>query len=583
MGILTPKLNSVLFLNTKKLNIFQSIVAVFLLLGFSAFSASAKEKSFSVADPIITRTVSNTENCNSNPDYSMWLDLEGISQRFRSTSGTFVEYDDGTASLEMTVVNTSNSDLSFDLYVTFSDRTFDAPSGSPRENRCNDTNSSDWHYYTSMNGTATGTNGYQGAVFTLMRTGPAFQLGQGANNSDNTNRFGASGWFELSIVSEPNNNPLNIRINDGMRRGDLNFNLSGEPLQPCSNVDNGGEIAGPNPVCFEFNNPGLITSVSLPSGGSGDLEYLWLSSTSGCPTDLSQAINGANNFTFNPGPISQTTWYVRCSRRFGCTDWELGESNCVRIDYQESCGDPAPTGWTLNCEDDQSVEIIGEGIRCQNSYTLNIPNANDVVQIVAEVVYKGTTANPTQLMIKTNNELAIVPAEFTNPARAFYFRTTFGPASEVVLENIPNACNAQSLILYVFRQGGQTTASTGQFVQTWIYHDTHCETLEIPTAPATRDVEIEVPLSEITTDGRIAIVRAEVVDNPSINAEVIIDDVNQGDALYIAKLILRDVAPLEDEIQICVESPFPTSTTPDGQSLVYSGGCLLYTSPSPRD
>ncbi len=572
MGIFTPKFNSALRLNSQKLNFLQTIVVVFLFLGITAFSVSEKNHSnSSLLETVAARTVMNTQSCHSNLDYAFWLDLNGLSRSFRATNGTFTEFDDGTAVLEMQVVNVDNSNLRFDVSMNYSGRTFSTPANSPKENSCSTMNTNDWYYYTSNSGTAIGSNGYEGALLSFVGNGPTMQLGHGANVTDPSGSFGGSGWLQVTVESQPNNNHLDFNVSNGLRKGDVNINLSGDPLSSCLNVTDGGEIAAPNPVCFGLNDPGLITSISLPSGGSGDIEYIWLKSTIDCEQSNATVISGANEANYNPGPIDQTTWFRRCARRAGCTSFDFGESNCVRIDFNESCGEPAPTGWTLNCEDDQSVEIIGEGIRCQNSYNINIPNANDVVQIVAEVVYKGQSANPSQLTIKTDNETAIVPAEFTNPARAFYFRTTFGPASQITLEHIPNACQAQSLILYVFREGGQTTASTGQFVQTWIYHDTHCETLEIPTAPATRDVEIEVPLSEITTDGRIAIVRAEVVDNPSINAEVIINDVNQGDALYIAKLVLEGVAPLEDEIEICVESPFETATTPNGQSLVYSG------------
>ena len=97
---------------------------------------------------------------------------------------------------------------------------------------------------------------------------------------------------------------------------------------PCNNVTSGGSIAGNETQCLSYD-PGVISNVTSPSGGSGAREYLWLSSTTGCPTQLSQAIPGATGATYNPGTINQTTYYVRCSRRAGCTDWTQGESNCV--------------------------------------------------------------------------------------------------------------------------------------------------------------------------------------------------------------------------------------------------------------
>ena len=573
MGIITPKLKQqTKLLFNQKLKFIQSLFAVMLLSNISGFAHLGKMESSMMAEPIFNRAVWNTNSCFSAGDYALYLNINGLDKHFASSEGTFVEYDDGTAELNMYVINNEDATKRFQVQAFFTGRTFSAPAGSPKNNSCSNFNNNDWYYYTSTQGTLTGVNGYAGAVLSFDRLGPAFQLGNGANVTDGSGNFGASGWLDLTIESQPNNGHINFVVVDGgLNQGDFNIQLSGNPFPPCVNVTDGGSISGPGPVCPTANDPGLITSTALPTGGSGDIEYLWLSSTVSCPNSLQDFISGATNATYNPGPINQTTWFVRCSRRAGCDSWDFGESNCVKIEMLDNCGDPAPTGWTVSCEDDQSVEIIGEGIRCQNNFTINIPDAADVVQVVAEVVYKGTNANPSQLTIRTNNETAIVAAEYTQPSRAYYFRTTFGPANQVVLDHIPNACQAQSLLLYVFRSGGNTTASTGRFVQTWLYQGQHCEILEIPTAPAIRDVEIKVPLSEITSDGRIAIVRAEVVDNPAVNAEVIINDYNQGDALNIATLVLSGVAPLEDEIEICVESPVGTNTTPNGQSLVYAG------------
>ncbi len=104
----------------------------------------------------------------------------------------------------------------------------------------------------------------------------------------------------------------------------------------CNNVTNGGTISGDETGCGSYN-PGMITSSAAPSGGSGAIEYLWLSSTTGCPRYLNQAIDGANGATYNPGTISQTTYYVRCSRRAGCDVWTAGESNCVVKTVDNNC------------------------------------------------------------------------------------------------------------------------------------------------------------------------------------------------------------------------------------------------------
>ncbi|GAB4246899.1 MAG: hypothetical protein Kow0027_08270 [Saprospiraceae bacterium] len=99
----------------------------------------------------------------------------------------------------------------------------------------------------------------------------------------------------------------------------------------CDNVINGGVVEGnefgcPNPDW----DPSLITNVVLPTGGTGDLEFVWIFTTDD-PTDpFAQwtPIPNTNAPEFDPGPISVTTYFRRCARRSGCTDY-VGESNII--------------------------------------------------------------------------------------------------------------------------------------------------------------------------------------------------------------------------------------------------------------
>ncbi len=99
----------------------------------------------------------------------------------------------------------------------------------------------------------------------------------------------------------------------------------------CDNVTNGGEITGDEVGCANpLWDPGLITSVSLPSGGTGALEYVWMYTTDDptLPIILWNAVPNSNTPELDPTPISVTTYYTRCSRRAGCTFY-VGESNYV--------------------------------------------------------------------------------------------------------------------------------------------------------------------------------------------------------------------------------------------------------------
>ena len=99
----------------------------------------------------------------------------------------------------------------------------------------------------------------------------------------------------------------------------------------CENVTNGGEIEAdefgcPNPTW----DPSLITSVSLPTGGTGTLEYIWIFTTDDptLPNAFWNPIPGSTGPEYDPDPITETTYYRRCARRSGCTDY-IGESNII--------------------------------------------------------------------------------------------------------------------------------------------------------------------------------------------------------------------------------------------------------------
>lgn len=98
---------------------------------------------------------------------------------------------------------------------------------------------------------------------------------------------------------------------------------------PCNNLTSGGQIAGDQSECGTYD-PAPITSVMLPNGGSGTIEYVWMTANEPIYPDASNAspIPNSNSATYDPGPITQTTYYRRCARRVGCTVY-AGESNDI--------------------------------------------------------------------------------------------------------------------------------------------------------------------------------------------------------------------------------------------------------------
>ncbi|MGE3166881.1 MAG: hypothetical protein AB7O52_18400, partial [Planctomycetota bacterium] len=150
-------------------------------------------------------------------NHAIWLSFGG------STTKTFVfdppaelhEFPDGTAWLTGVAHRKDNPSQQLVVDVNFSGRLNPgdpghAPSGSPAISSSSPALASNggaavpgnWYYYVETTGTFTGAGSLDGLVVQVSRRGPAFQVGTGANQKNM--HFGASGWLDLTTLSQPN-------------------------------------------------------------------------------------------------------------------------------------------------------------------------------------------------------------------------------------------------------------------------------------------------------------------------------------------------------------------------------------------
>ncbi len=121
--------------------------------------------------------------------------------------------------------------------------------------------------------------------------------------------------------------------------------VDGGLFDACLNITTTGEICCDQTLCGPGNDPAPITSVAPASGGGGATLYLWMYSTSNTPVSGGgwTTVPGANGPSYDPGPISQTTYFVRCAKSATCTTWL--ESNVVKITVgTEAVADILPPG-----------------------------------------------------------------------------------------------------------------------------------------------------------------------------------------------------------------------------------------------
>ena len=147
--------------------------------------------------------------------------------------------------------------------------------------------------------------------------------------------------YQFSLPNQGNDDSIDSDANSTGRTStftvvagqmdNLSFDAGIHP--ECDNVLNGGAIIETQTICAG-DTPDVLVNDILPTGGSGALEYIWLTNTTGSPFSNTNPewtiIPGAVNETYAPGPIFGNTFFIRCARRAGCTDY-LGESNIVSI------------------------------------------------------------------------------------------------------------------------------------------------------------------------------------------------------------------------------------------------------------
>ena len=161
---------------------------------------------------LVTPDIANSMNCTdayNNTSWSMWLGSLPTAYKYYSVvSGSFEEFDNGTAQLNVTLVNANNPDAGFTVSASYAGgftwAEWDAqgfPTGFKADCGGLDANYQDWTYYIMDDGaTLTGWGDYAGSVLTISHAPNnnyfGYQVGQGANNL--TPAFGSGGWFEYS-------------------------------------------------------------------------------------------------------------------------------------------------------------------------------------------------------------------------------------------------------------------------------------------------------------------------------------------------------------------------------------------------
>jgi len=238
------------------------------------------------------------------------------------------------------------------------------------------------------------------------------------------------------------------------------------------------------------------------------------------------------------------------------------------------CNDPdcacyVGNSWSYGCADTLCVEVIGMGNKNQTTATLSVGDTTGVEMVVLEATFSGGNTPPTQVTFSSSTGESITEdliyfAGHSGTSGDRYFRTIMHPAASYsVSVGSGYADNAESFVLYVFKKC-EDRSSFGEFVHKSFYAATETVSFNIPANPFPRDIEITVPLAELTNDGRIVNVHASA---GPVSESLTIDNFNLGNSLNITPITLKNVPGNVTTLTVSVESP----TGGVGQSLYLSG------------
>lgn len=216
------------------------------------------------------------------------------------------------------------------------------------------------------------TNGVSGVTVKLIRAGNDGLFGTADDVVVTTTTTNATGYYLISCVTpgtyilEFSGIPTGYEftskdnVNNDCKDSDAKQNGRTDPFTivsgqgnnlcfdagihtVCINFTYAGQICCDQVIC-EGETPALLYESVAPIGGSGGIEYLWMELIQVGPAPATwMGIPGATSSSYQPGPLTKTSFFMRCIRRAGCTSFL--ESNIVTITVKPA-GSPGCEGFT---------------------------------------------------------------------------------------------------------------------------------------------------------------------------------------------------------------------------------------------
>jgi|GEM_PF-2703459 len=286
------------------------------------------------------------------------------------------------------------------------------------------------------------------------------------------------------------------------------------------------------------------------------------------------------------------TYTLQVANRIGLNRPWLGELYKIAIynkdlsaseistNYSESncCGNN--NGGGGSCDNGYTIDHYGAG--CDGgSVNVNVPNLSNVNETTLEIVYKGCYPGTTVTASSSIGNISFTEVVVSGGSSSVYIykATVSSGVTNITHTAACGSCSSgnglQSLVVYAERNVNSGHGYETLFTERSGYCSIVTLTLPIPTSTAPRDVDLILPFSELTDDGRYLTVTATSnTGNASASETIYGPDLSLGSCCFdFVELTLINVPANSTYISIDIitdTANHPTGSS-CGQSWVVSG------------